>query len=110
LIYLQIITVGGIIVGNVTVEQQLFFEARELEIMLYHVLLLIIIFALLPAVFFFALLARLHLLPTRRILALRQWFKIGQVFNSLGILAGLSKSFDRAPEVFFSTSISSLPM
>jgi hypothetical protein len=73
--------VEGIIVDNVTVEQRLFFEARELDVGLYHVLFPVIFFDLLPSKLFLVMRARIHLLPSRHLLALRQYYNIRQVAN-----------------------------
>jgi hypothetical protein len=70
-----------IIVGHVTVEQRLFFEVREFDVGLYHVLILVIFFALLPSKLFFVMRVLLHLLSSRRLFAVRQWCNIRQVFN-----------------------------
>jgi hypothetical protein len=78
-----------IIVGNVTVEQRLLLEARELDVGLYHVLVPVILFALLPSKVPFVMRARLILLPSRHLLALRQWYNIRQVFDKLGNVGGL---------------------
>jgi hypothetical protein len=64
--------VDKIIVGNVTVEQRQFFEAGELDVRLYRALVLFISFVLSPSKVFVVMRARLHWLPSRRVLALRK--------------------------------------
>jgi hypothetical protein len=64
--------VDGIVVGNVTVEWRLLFEARKLYVGLYHVLIPVIIFALLPSKVFVVMRVLIHLLSSHRLLALRQ--------------------------------------
>jgi hypothetical protein len=91
LIYLRIMIVDRIIFENVTVEQLLFLEAREHVVGLYHVLVPVNFFTLFPSRVFLVMRARLHLLPSCRVFALRHWCHIRKVFNQRGNICGFGK-------------------
>jgi hypothetical protein len=59
--------VKRIIAENVTVDRRLLFEARELNVGLYHALVPVIFFVLCPSRIFFVMRTRIHLLPSRRV-------------------------------------------
>jgi hypothetical protein len=68
--------VDRIIVGNVNLEQRLFFKARKLDVGLYHVMVPVSFFVQFSSKEAIFMRDLLHLLPSRRRLPFRQCYNI----------------------------------
>jgi hypothetical protein len=95
--YLRTMIVDKFIVRNVTAEQRLVFDTRELDVGMYHVLIPVIFFALRIFLVVFAMRCQLHLLPPRHLISFASDVTSGKSSLNSGISASLSKIVFRAP-------------